>query len=198
MPSLLQALLTDVLVYKYVAIFLITFLGALALPLPSNSIVTASAFFALQGYLSLPFVFLAGLLGNIAGDLSAYVLARTYGTRIFKRIGLGKALAAPTVKGVEQKIYQHPFSTVFFSRFVTALTPVVNVFAGMARVSLATFLVAETVGAIGEITIACAMGVIFGDNWQYIQDLLGKVASIVCVILILLIVVVWRARKRAK
>lgn len=198
MPSLLQLLLTEVLVYKYVAIFLITFLGALAAPLPANSIITASSFFALQGYLDLPEVFVAGFFGNVLGDMTGYLLARTFGGTVFTKLRLQRTLNAPTVVGIEERVQRHPFSTILVSRFISALTPIANVFAGIARVPLSIFLGAEIIGALMEVGLACLMGVTFGDNWQYIQDLLGNIGGMIALVVILVVITVWRRRARVR
>ena len=69
MSGLVSLLLSYVLIYKYLAIFIITYLGALAFPLPSGTVVAASAAFAIQGYLNFPLVLFIGILGNVTGDM---------------------------------------------------------------------------------------------------------------------------------
>src|SRR3989344_5451402 len=68
MDFLFDAFLSFLLVYKYAALFAITFVAALILPLPASTTIVAANVFAFQGYLNFPAVFCAALLGNIAGD----------------------------------------------------------------------------------------------------------------------------------
>ncbi len=198
MDLFFQSLLTAVLVYKYVAIFLITFFGALALPLPTNTIITASSFFSLQGYLDLRLVFLAGFLGNILGDLAGFFLARKYGKVLFSRLGLKHSLSLPSIVDAETKLRRHSFSTVLVSRFVSIASPMVNIFAGIAHVPIHLFSLAEILGAFGEVGIACAVGVVFGDNWQYIETLLQNATDVFILTLALLALILWRKKKHAQ
>jgi hypothetical protein len=80
---ILQSLLTFVLLYKYVAIFVISFFAALSFPLPSSAVLIASAFFATEGYFNFILVYLIALIANIASDIVAYWLARWYGEKVF-------------------------------------------------------------------------------------------------------------------
>ena len=43
MSHVLSTLLSYVLIYKYIGIFIITYLGAIALPLPSGSVLMAAS-----------------------------------------------------------------------------------------------------------------------------------------------------------
>lgn len=52
-----QNLLSFLLLYKYARLFLITFLAAFALPLPSTSSLMTTAGFASQGYLNIGWMF---------------------------------------------------------------------------------------------------------------------------------------------
>lgn len=196
MGVLLQYLLTFVLLYKYVAIFLITFIGALAIPIPASSVLIASGFFVTQGYLDMSYVFLAGLLGNIAGDNAAYWLARRYGETAFKKIGLKRFLKSSSFEGLENRLTRHPVITIFFSRFVTALTPAVNVLSGLAKLRYGKFLAIEAIGEAIDVAIMCACGFIFGDNWEYLEKTVGTFTIIVIIVVVLVILAVWRKLAR--
>src|SRR6185503_1154016 len=107
MSNLLTALLPYVLTYKYLGIFVITFLGAFALPLPSGSILMAASAFAVQGYLNFWLVLIVGIAGNMAGDSSGYWLVRLYGLKILNKIGLGKFFKHERLHAVRRQIEKH-------------------------------------------------------------------------------------------
>ena len=192
MDSLLQPLLTFVLLYKYYAIFLLTFVGAVAAPIPSGSILIASAFFVTQGYLDFMPLFISGLLGNVIGDNLGFFLAQKYGQTFFKKIGLRKMIESTVYKNLELKIAEFPITTVFTSRFMSVITPAVNVVAGMAKMPFWTFFWIEVAGVFVEVLFMTGCGYIFGDNWQYVEHILGTVGSIVSLVVVLALFVLWK------
>lgn len=174
MGNLLTSLLAFVLVYKYFAIFVITFLGAFALPLPSGSVLMAAAAFSLAGYMNFWAVFFVGLAGNIAGDNSGYWLVRKYGIKILHALRLGRFFKQDSLNAAKRQIEKHPIISIFFSRFMTAIAPAVNVVCGITELRYFKFLFFEVLGEITEVSIFCGIGYFFGTNWEYVDQLSGS------------------------
>jgi len=169
----LATLLSYVLLYKYPAIFVITFFGAFALPLPSGSVLMAASAFAVQGYMSFPLVLLTGIAGNMAGDSSGYWLVRRYGLKVLDKMRLGGFFSKNRLDGARNQIDKHPILTIYFSRFMTGIAPAVNVVSGITRLPYKRYLLFECLGEITECSCFCAIGYIFGSNWEYVSQLSG-------------------------
>ena len=170
---MLATLLSYVLLYKYPAIFVITFFGAFALPLPSGSVLMAGSAFAVQGYMSFPLVLITGIAGNMAGDSSGYWLVRLYGIKVLDKIHLRRFFNKPRLDGARNQIDNHPILTIYFSRFMTGIAPAVNVVCGITRLPYKRFLLFECLGEITECSVFCFIGYIFGSNWEYISSQLS-------------------------
>jgi membrane-associated protein len=174
MDYFVQTLLPYVLTYKYVAIFVITYLGAILLPLPSGTIVMAAAAFATQGYLNFFLVVLIGIAGNISGDHSGYWLARKFGPGTLRKIGFKKILESSQFHSTYESIHEHPLVTVFFSRFLTAIAPMVNIIAGLSKMNYGRYFTFEALGELTEVVFYASLGWVFGNQWEYINQLFGK------------------------
>ncbi len=174
MINVTSSLLSDVLVYKYLAIFIITFLGAFALPLPSGTIVIAASAFSTQGYLNFFAVLLIGILGNIIGDHTNYWLSRRIGVAIFKRLGLSSILEAGRMRQVRGMIEKHPILTIFFSRFMTGIAPTVNVVSGLTTLPYKLYVTFEVLGEITEVSIFALVGFFLGSNWESVDKYSGR------------------------
>ncbi len=198
MGMILQSLLTFVLLYKYAAIFVISFLAALSFPLPSSAILIASAFFATEGYFNFVVVYFVALFANIAGDLAAYWLARRYGEKVFLKVGLKKVLASQTMHLFEQKLVSHPYSTVIFSRFGSSITPIVSYLSGLAKMHHRTFTISVIIGEIADTALICALGYFFGENWTAIENVMSEVITAIILIILLVITIRWRVNRRKK
>jgi membrane protein DedA with SNARE-associated domain len=171
--SILSSLLSFVLIYKYYAIFIVTFLGAFALPLPSGSVVMAAAAFSLQGYLNWFLVVLVGIAGNMAGDSSGYWLVRLYGKPVLNKLHLSKFFKEDKLLAVRDQIERHKVLTIYFSRFMTAVAPAVNVVSGFTALPYREFLLFEAAGEFTEVTCFGLIGYLFGSNWEYFSRLSG-------------------------
>lgn len=169
MQGLLASLLSFVLLYKFTAIFIITFLGAFALSLPSGSVVMAAAAFASQGYFDPWAVFATALAGNLAGDSSGYWLVRRYGIKILQSIHLKKFFPPERLSAARGQIEAHPILAIFLSRFMTAVAPAVNVVCGLTKLPYKKFLTFEVLGEITEVGCFCLLGYMFGSNWEYLS-----------------------------
>ena len=175
MNGILNDLLPYVLTYKYIAIFVITYLGAIALPLPSGSILMAGGFFATEGYMNFWLVILVGVLGNMAGDSSGYWIARGYGNRFLRQFSIfRKILDSKQYNVVEIQIKKLPFFTVFLSRCMTSVAPAVNILAGLGSMNYLRYLTFEGLGEVAEVSVFTVIGYVFGDNWQAFGDLGSK------------------------
>lgn len=174
MSHFLPGLLSFVQIYKYWAIFIITFLGAFALPLPSGSIITAAAAFAVQGYMNFWLVLITGIAGNMVGDSLGYWLVRLYGVSIVHKIGLGKFFKKERVDYARHELDKHPILAIYFSRFFTAIAPAVNIVAGFTALPYKKFLLFESLGEITEVSFFAIAGYFLGSNWQYFGQITSK------------------------
>ena len=83
MSFLIQFILPYILLYKYIALFVITFLASIALPIPAGGLLVASAAFASQGYFNIVKVIIVVIIANVLGDNVCYWLTRIFGIKIF-------------------------------------------------------------------------------------------------------------------
>ncbi len=171
MAGIFASLLSFVLVYKYIALFLITFLGAFALPLPSGSILMAASAFSLGGHFNIVSVFIVGLTGNILGDNAGYWLVRHYGMSAMNKIKLGRFFKPERLEAARDKLDTHPILTIYSTRFFTSIAPAINVAAGLSKLSYKRYLLYESLGELTEVTLFCLLGYLLGTNWEYFNKI---------------------------
>ena len=198
MASLVGSLLSFVLLYKYAALFLITFVAAVAAPIPSGAVIVASFVFAGQGYMNTTAVAITATVGNIIGDLVGFALARRYGRTVLDRFGWKKIMQAPFVARLERRVAAHPVITIFVTRLTTSITPVANFVAGFASVNWRAFIIADILGQALETCLNFIYGRIFGETWVYVSPITEKISYIVVAVAALLVIFFWRRRSRRK
>lgn len=175
-------LLSYLLLYTYIVLFAVVFLAAVALPLPTSTMMLAAGAFAGQGFLSLPVAFAVAMAANISGDLLGYCLARRYGERVVDLLR-----KKPTVyeHSLDRFIDRHPGAVVFLSRFAGTLDPAVNILAGWAGVPLAPFLWNDFLGNLVAIGGIMYLGYVVGANWLAIVDIVSTAGILIGIAVLL-------------
>ncbi|MDE2019509.1 MAG: VTT domain-containing protein [Patescibacteria group bacterium] len=185
MSSLLNPLLSYLLLYKYLFLFVLDYAAALILPLPTNPALLAVGAFAGQGYyfnlwISLGVVVIA----NTLGDLTGYGITRKYGEAAIRLLRLNRLRF---FRNLEAELRTDAKITVFTTRFAGALSPVANFLAGMVGVPFMTFLPYDFLGNFIEPGAALTLGWIAGSYWNEFSGLLDTLAAIVAVAVIMFI-----------
>jgi membrane-associated protein len=192
MSFLAQTILPYILLYKYFALFIITFLGSLALPIPAGTLLVASAAFASQGYFNI-YVILAVVIGaNMLGDNICYWLARWYGKRFLKKIGLRRVIESKNFKLIERGIAEKPGLIIFISRFEVIATLSVNIICGLGQVPYKKFLLFESIGAFADSFVYGMIGYLFADSWQAVNNLIGNFSIAIFLLIAVGMVFFWK------
>ena len=192
MSFLVQIILPYVLLYKYVALFVITFLASIALPIPAGALLVASAAFASQGYFNIVEVIVVVIIANILGDNVCYWLTRFFGIKVLYFFGFRKMLSSKNFKIVEQRIREKPGFIILISRFDVITSLLVNFISGISKVSLKKFMLYEGIGAIIETVFYAMVGYLFGDSWQVVNNLLGNFSIIFFIAISIFFFLFWR------
>ena len=193
MGFLVQIILPYILLYKYPAIFIITFLASLALPVPAGSLLIASSAFASQGYFNIFTLLMVVIAANIIGDNASYWLARLYGKKILNNISfVNRALKSKNFIVIEKNISKRPGFVIILSRFEVLSTISINFICGFGKASYKKFFIFEIIGSILSVLFYALLGYSFGDSWQAINELIGNFSILFFLLIALGISLFWK------
>ena len=193
MNSLVQLILPYLLLYKYYAIFAITFVAALAFPVPPGTLLMASAAFASQGYLSFFWVVVIGSLGNIAGDNLGYWLARISGMRVLRKAAFfRKVIDSDKYIQVTDKLLKKPGFFILITRFEVFSNLAGNIICGLSEIPYGKYLLFEVIGEVAQVLAYCSIGYVIGDNWAYVSGLISRFLLVIVLIAALLVTIFWK------
>jgi len=193
MDFLVQAIIPYILLYKYWALFIATFLASFALPIPAGTLLIASAAFASQGYFNIAIIFIIVLIANIAGDNSSYWFARLYGRRILSHISfIQKILVSKNFNLIEKGISRRPGFIIFISRFEVISTLTINLICGLGKATYKKFLFFEVLGSFANVIFYIIIGYSFGDSWQAVNKLIGNFSILFFLVIALGISLFWK------
>lgn len=193
MHFFVHIVLPYLLFYKYWAIFAVTFVAALAFPIPPGTLLMAASAFASQGYLSLPWIILVGTAGNVAGDTLGYLIARRYGKPLLSRAAFFRRLfASERYARFERRLADRPGPYLFISRFEALSNLSVNIIAGMSRVPLRKYILWVIPGELAQVGIYSTIGYLVGDNWEQVADMVSRYMLIALAVLAVLAALFWK------
>jgi membrane protein DedA with SNARE-associated domain len=186
MDSLLAPLLSYVLVYKYVAVAIVVYVGAVGVPLPANAMLLAVGAFASQGFFSFWISLVVAVAANTLGDLTDYGLTRRFGEVIIRKLKIDKVKFFGHIK---EELQSDAAITVFTTRFAGSLSSITNFLAGLVEVPFVTFFFSDIAGNIIEPFVALLIGYLVGNYWSNFSNILSLGAGIVAVAIILFILI---------
>ncbi len=183
--------------YGYIGIFIIVFLeSGIFFPLPGDSLLFTAGLFAvafnLNIYFLVPMIFVATLLGGLAGYEVGINLVRLQERRLFKRF-----LKQEHIDKAHQFFDKHGKMAVIFCRFVPIVRTFVPIVAGVAKMHYRAFLRYSVVGAFLWSFIVTLLGYFLGSIVPGIKDYLWVV--VVLIIIVSILPIAWemmRARKK--
>lgn len=169
-------------------------------PFPSDGVIAFGSFLASRANGSPVTVFLVGWLGNVAGAMVTYTLARRFGSdMILKR--LERYAGASAENRMMDLIARYGFGGLFVSRFLPGVRAIVPPFAGAMRLpAFKVFLAIASASAVwfGLITILAFRA---GDNWELLQHYMkrsGLWAGVIAALIAALVLGFWLWRRRKK
>jgi membrane protein DedA with SNARE-associated domain len=159
--------------YGFVLVFIIVFLNNVGLPLPGEALLLGAGFVLGRAAGSLWDPMLAGAAASFLGGICAFGLGRRLGHDNLERIHW-LHLTPERLAWPERFLTRHGAKTVFIARFIAVLPPVVvNLLAGMTKLSWRTFLWFNLTGSMLYTIVYILIGYFFGKQWNYLRALLG-------------------------
>jgi membrane protein DedA with SNARE-associated domain len=196
---MLGIFLSYLLVYKYLVLFLLNFLAALIFPIPASAVLIAAGAFSSQGYFDFRQVFIFGLLGNVLGDISGYLISFYFGRDFLIRIGLKRFLNSKGFVGLENNFIDHAPAAIFFSRFlITALGTPVNILSGLSKISFKKFFLYEFPGEIIYVLALSGLGYIFGIEWESIYGVVEDLTGITIIIALIIVASIFYFKRKRR
>jgi membrane protein DedA with SNARE-associated domain len=168
---------------RYLGLVLLMFIENVFPPIPSEVIMPLAGFMATQDRLSFLGVVVAGGLGSVLGALPLYYLGRAIGEERLKRAadayGRWLTVSRQDLDKAQQWFERHGGMAVLFGRFVPGVRSLISVPAGIAQMSLVTFLAYTAIGSVGWAAILAALGYGLGAQFPRVEEYLNPVSYVV-------------------
>ncbi|MHB8604106.1 MAG: bifunctional DedA family/phosphatase PAP2 family protein [Thermoplasmatota archaeon] len=162
---------------------------------PGHFLIVTAAAAATTGRVSVWIVLALAILGAIGGDLLAYALGRTFGTRLVQRFEGKFGLSAGRLAKASASVRENPFLTIIVGRFNGVTRSMAPFAAGIAQYPRARFLAYNAAGGVAWGASAVLLGYALGQAFHAAQVVLGRVAAALAIAIALILIGVVALRR---
>jgi len=158
-------LVADASGWAYAIVFLLAFLDAIVPIVPSETAVITAGVVAAAGDLSLALVIAAAALGAFAGDNTAYLIGRRFGSRATERY-FSSEKAKRRVEWAHNQLRERGAELIVVARFIPGGRTVVTLSAGTLRFPWHRFVVFDAIAALIWALYASLLGYFGGKAFE--------------------------------
>ncbi len=162
---------------------------------PGMSVVIVGGFLAKLGVLDIGDVIFFASIGAILGDLTGYLIGKTYGYSFISKYGKYFFFKKEYFEKTKKLMNHHTGKTLIVGRFNSLTRAFAPFVAGSTDVPFLKFFVYNVVGGILWATTFVLVGYIFGKSYEIVTRYAGKFVFI-AVVLGLLIIYLYKLVKR--
>jgi len=171
------------------------------LPIPSELIMPLAGFKTVSDRMTLPGVIIAGTVGSVLGGLPLYYAGYALGeARLEKwveRRGSWIMLRGKDLKRASNRFSGNDFVAVTVGQLLPGVRGLISVPAGVARMNVGLFLLANFIGTLVWCTVLAVAGRVLGANFAKIHKFLGPTGWVILGILVVALAF-WLVRHRNK
>ena len=185
--------------YGYWTLFFALLLENAGFPLPGETILLFASFLAFsQQQLQLPWIIVTGVVAATLGDNLGYSLGWRGGRVLHDRLfGVRRRTVRKAFERGEELFRRHGDLTIFFARFVFGMRIIAGPLAGILRMPWGKFVLFNFLGAVTWVTAVAVAGYQFGEHWEELIKMVGRVNLGITVVAAYVAFWIWR-RYRAK
>ena len=171
------------------------------LPIPSELIMPLAGFETVRGRLSLVGVITAGTLGSVLGGLPLYYAGYALGEKRLEnwveRYSKWGLLRGRDIARANARFSGKSFLEVALGQLLPGVRGVISIPAGVARMNVGLFLLANLLGTVVWCTVLAVAGRLLGASFPKIQQFLGPTGWAILGLLVLTLAF-WLIRRRRK
>jgi membrane protein DedA with SNARE-associated domain len=165
----------------YLGVLIAMAIESAMVPLPSELILPFAGFLvadprAIEPITGQPWnywiVVVVATIGNTLGSLIAYAIGAWGGRPFLERYGKYLLIREHEIEVADRFFARWGSATVFFSRLLPIVRTFISFPAGVTRMDLRKFILYSTAGAFLWSMLLVYAGVLLGDNWEQIREML--------------------------
>ncbi len=192
--------------FGYIGICLLIAIENIFPPIPSEIILTFGGFLTTFSDMNVWGVVIAATIGSVLGAIGLYLLGRVLNAERLERLFDGKFgkmlhLKKEDVEKAEKWFNRHGNKAVLLCRFVPIVRSLISIPAGIAKMSIKSFLPLTILGTFFWNVVLVYLGRLAGDTWGTVAsyvDLYAMIAAVFFALVALFIAAIFIKKRFIK
>ncbi|GAE37274.1 DedA family protein [Halalkalibacter akibai] len=156
--------------YGYFGIFLALVGGIVGLPVPDEVLLITIGYYAYLGRVNLYTALISSYLGSVIGISISYLLGAKLGLPFLLKYGRKIRLTSSRIEKAQHLFSKHGKWLLIIGYFIPGVRHLTGYLAGIARLSLRTFILYSYIGALFWVLLFVLTGYELGIKWYYIKQ----------------------------
>src|SRR3989344_156314 len=173
----------------YAGVFILSLLESAGIPIPSEVVVPFSGFLAVSGRFSFWFIVFVTTLGNFAGAIILYFIAKSGGRWILEKYGRYIFIHKRDLDLGDEWFSKHGVRAVFFGRLMPVVRTFISIPAGVCKMNFYRFSLYTLLGSLPWNFALALVGYKAGKNWDLLHRYFQKFDIVI--IAVIVTIVVW-------
>jgi membrane protein DedA with SNARE-associated domain len=187
--------------FPYGGIFLLLILGEIGFPFPEDATLILSGVLTAHDVIKPLPAFFVVYFGLLLMDLLLYSVGKKYGRSIVEHKRFHKIISPVKLSKLEEKFRKWGSLVVFLGRHVWGLRAQIFLVAGVTKMSVSKFLMADGIAAFFTIALWGGIGYLGGNSLQVLKKDVTRIEHIAVVALVILLacgIFFWYLKNRWK
>jgi membrane protein DedA with SNARE-associated domain len=182
--------------WGYAAVFLLGFLEACCVPIPSAVTFAFAGVLAGEGYLNIVGVILVGTIAELIGSFVAYGVGRAGGRPLVHRFGRYLLITRKDLDRAERFVAGRGAWAIPLGRMVPVVRTFVSIVAGLIEMPTALFGVLNLIGTTAWVITMSLIGYGVGSAWQRVAHGIAVTGYAIAVAVVFAVVAFVVSRRR--
>src|SRR5512141_2543300 len=179
--------------HGYLTVFVALLLENAGVPVPGETVLLFASFLAFdEQELRLRYIILVGIAAATIGDNIGYWIGRKGGRPLLERYTHLFRIPMSVIEKGERVFAKHGSLTIFFARFVFGMRIIAGPLAGVLRMDWKKFGLFNFLGAAVWVTVISFIGYKFGEHWEQLIKVMGRVNVVIALVALYVAVTIWR------
>jgi membrane protein DedA with SNARE-associated domain len=172
--------------WGYLGIFVGILLTGVGFPMPEELPVVLGGALVAGGHARWWVMLPVCIVGVIIGDSFLYLIGRFWGSKLVERPFIRKHVLTPErLQKISENFHDYGIRILLFARLTPGIRAPIFLTAGITKLPLARFILADGIYAIPGVSILFALGYAFTDQMvDLIENEAGKVKSIIILVVL--------------
>ena len=172
---------------SYMVLFISSFAENVLPPVPGDTVVVIGAYLVSIGKLGFWGVYVSTTLGSLAGFTTMYLIGRQVGRRFISKRSRTRIFKEEYIYKVEVWFSNWGYWVIAANRFLSGTRSVISVFSGIFHLNMLIVLMLATVSASFWNALLISGGLLLGNHWHNISNILSRYNQIVIVLILVII-----------